>query len=249
VSCNLSSTGILVTRATHQAEPLCNLIKAQGGHVIHFPVLEIQPLKPDTFTASTNSSDIIIFISPNAVHCGLAALNSRSQLHNKLIAAVGRATARTLETEGVTVDILPQGSADSETLLQHTQLQQVEGKSIVIVRGEGGRPLLGETLSARGAQLSYAEVYRRICPSTDSSALLKQWHKIDVITSTSIDMLNNLVTLLGDKALPQLKSTPLLVISPRMQQQAKALGFQQIILADGASDPAILAALCKWRQE
>ena len=142
MSCDLSRTGIVVTRASHQAEPLCNLIKAHGGHVVHFPVLEIQPLKPTTFTASINDCDIIIFISPNAVSCGLAALSNPPQLHNKTVAAVGKATARTLEEEGVAVDILPKGSADSETLLKHPQLQQVKGQNIVIVRGEGGRPLL-----------------------------------------------------------------------------------------------------------
>ena len=62
-------------------------------------------------------------------------------------------------------------------------------------------------------------------------------------------MLNNLVTLLGKNAYPRLKHTPLLVISTRMQKQAKVLGFQQIILADGASDSAILAALCRWKRE
>jgi len=248
VSCELSNTGVLVTRATHQAEPLCNLIEAHGGHVIHFPVLEIHPLKPATLTTSINDSDIIIFISPNAVRCGLAALSNRSPLQNKKIAAVGKATARSLEAEGVVVDILPQGDADSETLLTHPELQQVEGQQIVIVRGIGGRPLLGDTLLKRGAVLSYAEVYQRCCPTVDSSELLNQWHNIQVITSTSIDMLNNLVTLLGTKGHPQLMDTPLLVISQRMLQGAKALGFQQIILADGASDSAILASLCQWKQ-
>jgi len=247
VSCDLSDTGILVTRASHQAESLCNLIKAHGGRVVFFPVMEIQPLQSTTLISSIYNSDIIIFISPNAVHCGLAALNKRSQLNDKKIAAVGKATAYALKAEGVEADIVPQGKSDSEALLAHPGLQQVMGKTVVIVRGVGGRSLLGDTLLERGAQLSYAEVYQRRCPAADSTSLLNQWSKIQVVTSTSIDMLNNLISLIGEEGLPLLKRTPLLVISSRMLQSAKALGFQRIILASGASDQAILAALCQWK--
>lgn len=248
MSCDLSDTGILVTRASHQAEPLCNLIKAHGGRVVFFPVVEIQPLQSTVLISSICNSDIIIFISPNAVHCGLAALNKHSQLSGKKIAAVGKATARALKAEGIVVDIMPLGESDSEALLAHPGLQQVMGKTVVIVRGVGGRPLLGDTLLKRGAQLSYAEVYQRRCPTADSTPLLNQWSKIQVVTSTSINMLNNLILLMGEKGLPLLKRTPLLVISSRMLQSAKALGFQQIILANGASDQAILATLCQWKQ-
>ncbi len=249
MNCDLSDTGILVTRASHQAESLCNLIKAHGGRVVLFPVVEIQPLQPTTLISSICNSDIVIFISPNAVHCGLAALNKQSQLSGKKIAAVGKATARALKAEGVEVNIVPQGKSDSEALLAHPGLQQVMGKAVVIVRGIGGRPLLGDTLLERGAQLSYAEVYQRRCPTTNSTPLLNQWGKIQVVTSTSIDMLHNLISLMGEKGLPLLKRTPLLVISSRMLQSAKALGFQQIILARGASDQAIFAALCQWKQD
>ncbi len=246
--CDLSNIGILVTRATHQAEPLCNLIEAHGGRAIRFPVLEIQPLKPASLTTLINDSDIIIFISPNAVRCGLATLSGRLQLQNKKIAAVGKTTARVLEAEGVVVDIVPQGDADSETLLAHPELQRMKGKRVVIVRGIGGRPLLGDTLLKRGANLSYAEVYQRCCPNMDSSELLKQWDNIQIVTSTSINMLNNLLVLLGEKGFPQLIKTPLLVISQRMLQSAKAVGFQQVILSSGASDQAILATLCQWKE-
>ncbi len=248
MTCDLSDIGILVTRASHQAEPLCNLIKAHGGRVLFFPVMEIQPLQPNTLISSICNSDIVIFISPNAVHCGLAALNERSQLSGKKIAAVGKATAHALTAEGIEVDIVPLGRSDSEALLAHPDLQQVMGKAVVIVRGVGGRPLLGDTLLKRGAQLSYAEVYQRCCPITDSTPLLNQWSKIQVVTSTSIEMLNNLILLIGEKGLTRLLRTPLLVISSRMLQHAKALGFRQIILANGASDQAIFAALCQWKQ-
>lgn len=245
--CDLTGSGILVTRATHQAEPLCNLIAAHGGHAVRFPALEIQPKKPANLAQLLIDSDIFIFVSPNAVRYGVAAIDDIQLLSKRKIAAVGQTTAQALEAAGISVSIVPQGEADSEALLALPDLQQVEDKQITIVRGTGGRALLGDTLLQRGAKLSYAEVYQRHCPTIDSHALLGQWHKIQVVTTTSIDVLNNLVTLLGEEGCALLKATPLLVISPRMQQAAEELGFHNIILSNGASDQAILNTLCEWK--
>ncbi|WP_101758476.1 hypothetical protein [Oceanicoccus sp. KOV_DT_Chl] len=43
---------------------------------------------------------------------------------------------------------------DSETLLQHAQLQSVKQQKILIVRGIGGREYLAEQLTARGRSLN-----------------------------------------------------------------------------------------------
>ena len=250
MSCDLSGTGVLVTRAAHQAEPLCKLIEAQGGRAVRFPVLEIEPLKPADLKQDIKHSDIVIFISPNAVRCGMDALGDTALLNGRQIAAVGKATAHALIEAGVQVTIVPEQQADSESLLAHPLLQQVSNKQIVIIRGIGGRALLGDSLNQRGAEVTYAEVYQRRCPQHDAKALLKLWpQQIDIATSTSIDMLNNLVRLLGERGAQLLRGTPLLVISSRMEARAKELGVEQIILADGASDQAIIAALCNWRQQ
>ena len=45
---------------------------------------------------------------------------------------------------------------DSEALLDLPELRQVEGRSIAIFSGEGGRPTLRETLVQRGASVTVA---------------------------------------------------------------------------------------------
>ncbi|WP_275576186.1 uroporphyrinogen-III synthase [Aquitalea magnusonii] len=60
-------------------------------------------------------------------------------------------------------DILfPTAGSDSEALLALPQLADVAGQHWLIVRGQGGRALLADTLCARGAQVSLAEVYQRV---------------------------------------------------------------------------------------
>ncbi len=242
---------MLVTRAAHQSAPLCELIRSHRGEPITFPALEIcGPENPELTRSQLDRLDhfdLAIFISPNAVNHGLAALEDKAQLNGLKIATVGKSTARALEQAGLTVDVAPTSRFDSETLLQRPELQQIKGLQIIIFRGNGGRTLLGDTLRQRGAAVTYAEVYRRTCPAADPTELLNSWPTaVQVVTTTSIDILNNLVTLLGREGVHKLRSTPLLVVSRRMQGAAQKLGCRNIILAQRADDPSIIEALCTW---
>jgi len=249
--CDLAGAGVLITRAKHQSTPLCELIRTHGGHPILFPALEIgSPNNPNitqSQLAQLDRFDIAIFISPNAVSHGLAMLEDKTPLRQLKIAAVGESTARTLKQAGLTVEITPTDRFDSEALLETPELHQVENLRIIIFRGKGGRQLLGDTLQRRGAEVTYAEVYQRTCPTTDPTELLTTWSTaVQVVTATSIDILNNLTTLLGTRGLQKLRGTPLLVVSKRMQIEAQQLGCQKIILAQRADDKSVLKALCKW---
>jgi uroporphyrinogen-III synthase len=123
----------------------------------------------------------------------------------------------------------------------------MDGQQVLIVRGEGGRPLLGDSLRARGAKVGYAEVYRRVRPQADIAPLIARWSgEIDLVTATSAELLDNLVGMLGEAGWPLLRRTPLLVISERMRDAAERLGFETILLAPGADDASLLDAICSW---
>jgi hypothetical protein len=44
-------------------------------------------------------------------------------------------------------------------------MQRMEGRRVVLFRGNGGRELLAETLAARGAKVDIVEAYRRLPPT------------------------------------------------------------------------------------
>lgn len=251
----LTGISVLVTRPEHQAAPLCEMIEEAGGKAVRFPVLEIaEPQDLVSVKAQIDrleEFDIAIFISPNAVQRAVNLVRSRREFPAGLqIAAVGRASAKALLKMGLEADIFPSSRFNSEALLELPELQQVNGKRIVIFRGEGGREVLAETLKARGAQVEYAEVYRRVKPGGDVSHLMRAWARgdIDVVTVTSNEGLSNLYDMVGQLGRRWLLTTPLIVVSERAVEAAQQLGFQQVLLAEQPSDEAILSALQQWGQ-
>ena len=120
---------------------------------------------------------------------------------------------------------------------------------IVILRGNGGREHLRDTLRARGAEVDYVEVYRRVCPATDSQLMraLLQPGALDVITATSNETLQNLFSMAGASGQPQLRGLPLVVASERQAQLAKELGFEQAaVVAENAGDAALVEAVNRF---
>lgn len=250
----LAGVGVLITRPAAQAAGIAALIESAGGRPIIFPTIEIT--EPDDLTlladivARLDEFDIAIFVSANAAQRAARHILERWHIpppHLKLI-AVGPASARMLAEQGMGAAVTPMGGASSEALLALPLLTHVAGKRIVIFRGQGGRELLAETLRARGAQVEYAECYRRAIPHADPSALLTRWRKgeLHVVLVTSAEALDNLHTLLGPEGATLLHQTPCVVASERIAEAARAWGVQALV-ADAADDHALVSVLKAWR--
>lgn len=250
----LSGLGVLVTRPAHQAEAFCRGIERAGGRALSFPVLEIvDPEDSGPLLALIDrleSFDIAIFISPNAVNKAMNLIHARRELPATLrLAAIGRKSALELERFGHPPDICPGRRFDSESLLAMPELNGVEGRRVVIFRGDGGRELLGDTLRERGAEVVYANAYRRVKPSSDASRLMYHWSRgeLDVVAVTSVEGLRNLFDMVGKLGRMWLRKTRLLVGGPRMAETARELGFKiEPLIATDPSDEAMLDALIRW---
>jgi len=237
LSCNrqLTGVGVLITRPVHQAGDLVARISELGGTPWLFPVLEIsdieikQPLLD--LIARLDSFDLAIFVSPNAVEKSIPLiLKCRSWPVDLDAATVGPGSACLLRQYGISKIFVPSDGSDSEALLRMPQLQQVQGKHIVIFRGNEGRKLLGDTLKQRGAEVEYVECYRRHKPETDPSPLLEQWrrNKIQAVIVTSSEGLDNLFDMIGETGQQLLKSSTLFTAHARIAQKAKELGIVKV---------------------
>ena len=238
--------GVLVTRPAGLAGPLCRRIESLGWKAIRFPAVEIVPLDRAGPWLEADY-DFLVFISRNAVIEGLPFIQGNNP--NLQIAAVGKGTAEELEQRGRKAHVIPSSRWDSEGLLAHPELNAVAGKRVLILRGEGGRALLGDELAGRGAKVEYGEVYRRVRPVADTASLTKVWpEQIQLVIATSNEILGNLAAMLGVAALPLLQTTPLLVVSERGRAYAHSLGCEQVILARGAGEEALVSAMLQWSE-
>lgn len=248
----LAGKGIVVTRPAHQAQRLASFISDAGGNAILFPTIEIREVEnPEPLLAlidRLDAFDVAIFVSPNAVEKAMSAITAQRALPPKLaVVAVGPGSGRELARFGVAGAVVPAGRADSEGLLDLELLARVEGRRVVVFRGDGGRELLGDTLAARGATVEYAVCYRRIRPELAPSRLLDAWarEELDAITVTSSEGLSNLWEMVSKPGEPLLASTPLFVPHPRIGRGARERGISTVVVTE-AGDEGLLAGLITY---
>jgi uroporphyrinogen-III synthase len=247
---------VLVTRPRRQGVALAERIEARGGVAIRFPVIEIaSPRHPEEARATMKNLDRfdwVVFISPNAVEHGLAMAPSRDSVPaSTRVAAVGEATARALDEAGLGPVLTPRAGASSEALLALPEFNgaSIDACHVLVVKGEGGREVLGDTLSKRGARVAYAETYRRARPAVDASGITDQGVRgdIDVIVITSGESLDNLFALVGAPGSSWLRGAVFVVASARIAELVRAKGVSvPPVVADGANDEALMDAIVEW---
>lgn len=242
----LAGRGILITRPEAQAGELAAAVEAHGGRPILFPVMEIEPRHPEQVAADENrleSPDISIFVSANAVRYGLP------YAADSVICAIGPATAAAITESGYPKVIRAASGFDSEHLLAELESRDVSGQTVRIIRGEGGREVLAETLRSRGARVDYLEVYARRQPDY-SAARIEQLQDrltdgdIHIVTAMSVESLCNLLELLNPAAINALGRVPLVTPSARVIKEAhNRLTDVQPVLAAGPQAGDMIRAM------
>jgi uroporphyrinogen-III synthase len=238
---SLAGVRVLVTRPAHQAENLCRLIEAEGGTAVRLPLLTIEPgaHAAEARRLLAAPRELWIFTSANAVRHALPLIAGDWPPR---LAAVGPATGAALAAAGQDA-AQPLAGASSEALLELPELQQVAGRLILVVTGEGGLRVLEQGLAARGALVERAEVYRRVPLPYPPEAVAAALRRSDVIVATSGESLEHLVRLAPEASRAALLKKPLVVPAARVVEKARELGFSQPPrVAEPMSDAALVSA-------
>jgi uroporphyrinogen-III synthase len=250
VTAALDGVTVVVTRPAAQAGPWLERVRALGGSCIACPTLQIDWLVPDAAMLRQLRAqpwDWAIFTSTNAVAAAAAQLGLPLAARH---AAIGQATAEALRRQGITVAAQP-AAANSEGLLELPQFSGVAGQAILLLKGEGGRQLLHDTLVARGARVLPLAVYRRaaLAPTRQAlaelAAALASGGRV-VVAATSVEVLESLLRGCPADLAPALRRSNLLVPGPRVQAAALAAGWTgPIAAAATAGDDVMLATLLR----
>lgn len=251
----LAGCNIVITRPAAQATSLAALVSSHGGNPVVFPLLEIAPLEDysafDRVTAHLAQYDWAIFISINAVENSMPRILQHSTWPaSTRCAGIGPTTANALSQFGIANILTPQEKFDSEGLLALPEMQDMRGKKVIIFRGIGGRELIAQTLRERGAEVEYAECYRRFNPQVDAGDLPTLWQNkaLHAIVVTSSEALRNLLALGNmpgnDGKAMWLKNTLVCVNNARIGELAQRHDLH-VAVAAGPGDEAMLDCLCK----
>jgi len=251
----LDGLGIVITRPLPAARAMARDLAAEGARTFLFPALAIEALEGSP--ALGEALDLLprarmaIFVSANAVEHGLAAVRRHAAWPPALqVAAIGQATAEALRNSGFERVISPREGEDSEALLALAELQadRVSGENVVIFRGEGGRERLKDELQARGAQVVYAECYRRSRPPGDPAALLRALAdgEVQAISAMSGETLQNFVAMVGEAGASGLAGTVLVVPHEAVGRHPAARAFERVVVC-GPGIEGLTHALSRLR--
>ncbi|MEZ8143615.1 uroporphyrinogen-III synthase [Enterovibrio norvegicus FF-33] len=220
-------------------------IKALPAPLLSFSAGADLPTLRDTLTTLPNGS-VVVAVSPRAVEYAQLHLNEhhtqwRSDLH---FVAVGEKTA-SVWRELSNIDAMQPPSEDSEGMLSLPVFSKTTSLSVLILRGNGGRALLGDTLIQSGAKVRYFEAYQRHWNADDLSSLAKQWRAdgVDTFVVTSGEQLSLLCQTISECDQQWLRECHILVPSKRIYNQAIGLGFSAINCVNSASNDSLLRAL------
>lgn len=245
----LNGAGVVITRPARQAAGLAREVAALGGRPLVFPAIVILPPSDQAALLDVRRDlaryDFAIFVSANAVEYGVG--DPTAWPAHLLALAPGPGTAAALAAVGIANVRVPKTTMDSEGLLALPELVDVAGRRIVIFRGDGGRELLRTALEARGAAVVQVECYRRAKPAAGAAGLIAAWRekRVDAVTLTSSEGLDNIWTILGGEGRAYLAATPVFVPHPAIADRARALGLHSVIITPPA-DAGLLASLLEY---
>ncbi|MGL6456531.1 uroporphyrinogen-III synthase [Aeromonas caviae] len=235
----------LVVRPAAQANQLVQMLRQRGHAPLCCPLLETRPgCDLPHLGDMLQEADLVIAVSMHAVHFAHHFLLQTGQTWPHIdYFAVGQASADAFTEAGI--QALCPADPRSEGLLALPALQGVSGRRVLILRGNDGRDLIARTLASRGALVHYCATYERHYPDLDGDALTRHWQAagLDSLLITSGELLQRLLALVPGPQHPWLYDRLLVVPSPRVAEMAEGAGFTRIVIAQGASNQALVAAL------
>ncbi len=242
----LTGIGVIVTRPARQAAAFSQKLAALGATAIAFPAIVILPPADraplERAQRELDHYDAAIFVSANAAEYGVPPTPWPPGVK---AFAPGPGSAAALTNLGVRGVRFPGERHDSEGLLALPELADVRGKRILLLRGEGGRDLLLDTLRARGASVDVVACYRRAPPvGVQGLVEVLAEGRAQALTLTSSEGVANLCDALDATSLQRLSVLPAFASHPRIAEAARARGLRAV--ETGSGDMGLVAALLQW---
>lgn len=243
---------VLVTRPAAQAEHWVARLVARGIDAVALPLIGIDgPAEPVAVEAAWRTlagQALVVFVSPNAAERFFALRPAGLPWPAGTWAgSPGPGTSRELVRLGVpeAAIVAPADDAeqfDSEALWERLRdRRDWHGAAVTIVRGDGGRDWLAQTLREAGARVVPLSAYRRAAPQLDAA----QRARLDAALGapsqhlwffSSSEAIDHLVALAPGTPW---RAARAIATHPRIAERARRAGFGRVELCRPELDAVI----------
>ena len=162
----LAGRTIIVTRPKESSGGAAAELERLGARVVVAPLIRVEPPRTwrplDTALRNLCRYDAVVFASVNAVNFFFARLKKRGgpkARSPRIVAAVGRATAKAVAANGWRCTVIPD---DARAAGLAKALRVPRGTSVLIPRAERGLNTLPRALRASGARVTVVAAYRTL---------------------------------------------------------------------------------------
>ncbi|MEP7296609.1 MAG: uroporphyrinogen-III synthase [Burkholderiales bacterium] len=244
---------VIVTRPSAQAAEWVLDLRARGIDVVALPLIDVAPADDATPLLdawhSLERYRLVMFVSPNAVQHFFARRPAESAWPDTVFAgSSGPGTTRALVALGLPVMQIVEPAPDSpqfdsEALWLRLRHRDWRGEAVLIVRGDGGRDWLADTLRRHGASVTHVSAYRRVMPTFGAperaivqAALAEPDAHLWLFSSSeAIDNLEALAPAGADWQRARAIAT-----HPRIADRARRAGFSHVV--EARPSPAVVIA-------
>jgi hydroxymethylbilane synthase len=240
---------VLVTRAAEQADELVSALRVAGLDPISVPTIAVEFEPPhghlDAAAGLLHTYAWVVITSANGARAILkAAERILTELGAPSWAAIGPATRRVLEDEGIEVQFQP---SQSSGIAMAIELPVLAGDRVLVVRGDLADEELAAAVRARGAEVDDVVAYRTREAPESSRRLLRlatAEGALAAVVFTSGSTVRGLVALGRDESI-DVVSIPSVCIGPETAEVARAGGFQILDVAPAPDSAALAAATAR----
>lgn len=245
---------VIVTRPAAQAADWVVQLRLRGLDALALPLIGICPA--EDLTALTVAwlalahQRLVVFVSPNAAEQFFAHRPSSVSWPVAVLAgSPGPGTTRALLALGVPARLIVEPAADAPQFDSESLWLQLAGRdwhaaSVLIVRGDGGRDWLADTLRRNGAQVGHVAAYRRVAPvfsAAESRLLLEALGApaLHLWLFSSSEAIDHLGVAAGADGSVDWSLARAIATHPRVASRARQQGFGRVIEARPALDTVV----------
>lgn len=238
----LAGLRVIVTRAADQAAPLKQRLHELGTEVLLCPTLRIRPVRSwktvDAVLRDLAHYDAVVFTSQNTVPLVFARLRELGidarAFAGLRVAAVGDATAETLQRHGIKADWIA-GEFTTAALAARIARELPPGARVLHPGADKRSPHLEAGLRKHGIHVRNADVYVIARPSKRPKLT-----RADLVTFASAQTVRNLA------AMTKLRP-PAVCIGPVTAKAARRCGFRVVAVAKPHTLAGLVEAIVQWR--